>query len=364
MTDYVSGLQLAQGFYQKAVKPIIDRHFPNLSYSAALIGFGSDVLGYDTPMSRDHMWGPRLQLFLPPDLISDVRQPLDEAFRRELQVTFGGYPTNFDAPDEIGVRLLQPIDHGPVNHLIEITTIERYFYEQLGVNVYTQTLLSDWLAFQEHRLLSLTAGKVFHDHLGLEAIRARLAYYPHDLWLYLLAAQWKLIAQEEPFMGRTGDLGDELGSRVITGRLVERIMRLCFLMEKRYAPYSKWFGTAFKELKCYPAVGPLLENILHAANWRDREQWLTQVYQSVGSLQNALGVTPPVPVEVSSFHDRPFQVLHSERFAEALLAAIQDESVRRLPPFAGSVNQFLVESSDVLQNVKWCRRLRNLYSAG
>jgi hypothetical protein len=46
------------------VRPILEKHFPDLNYSAALIGHGSEVLGYDTPRSIDHHWGPQLQIFL------------------------------------------------------------------------------------------------------------------------------------------------------------------------------------------------------------------------------------------------------------------------------------------------------------
>ena len=69
--------------------------------------------------------------------------------------------------------------------------------------------------------LLITGGQVFHDGLGLENVRRRFAYYPQQVWLYLLAAQWSLIGQEEAFVGRTSSVGDELGSRLITGRQVE-----------------------------------------------------------------------------------------------------------------------------------------------
>src|SRR5919202_1893833 len=109
----------------------------------------------------------------------------------------------------------------------------------------------DWLTCSEHRLLACTSGKVFNDGLGeLGPIRERIAYYPHDVWLYILATQWSKIAQEEAFVGRAGDVGDESGSRVVAARLVQYLMRLCFLFERRYAPYSKWFGTAFSRLNC------------------------------------------------------------------------------------------------------------------
>ena len=64
MSAFLAGLELAREFYRGAVKPILDRPFPQLPHSAALIGSGSEVLGYDDPMSTDHHWGPRVMLFL------------------------------------------------------------------------------------------------------------------------------------------------------------------------------------------------------------------------------------------------------------------------------------------------------------
>ena len=49
-------------------------------------------------------------------------------------------------------------------------------------------------------------------------------------------------------MKRCGQCKDEIGSLLICARIAERLMCLCFLYEKRYAPYSKWFGTAFGQL--------------------------------------------------------------------------------------------------------------------
>ena len=34
--------------------------------------------------------------------------------------------------------------------------------------------------------------------------------------------------QEEPFVGRTAEVGDDLGSRVLAARLARDVMQLCF----------------------------------------------------------------------------------------------------------------------------------------
>jgi hypothetical protein len=262
------------------------------------------------------------------------------------------------------VRLLQAVTQGPVAHRVEVSTLDGFFHDYLGVDLSSGLSPAAWLTLPEHRLLAVTSGAVFQDSLtpvGLAAVRARFAYYPADLWLYLLAAQWMKISQDEPFVGRCGSVGDELGSRLVAARLAGALMRLCFLMEKRYAPYSKWFGTAFSRLACAAPFMPLFEQVLQADTWTARQQSLCQAYELAARMHNDLGITAPLPDRVSNFHGRPFPVIHGEVFAQAITSAIHDPQVQALPAFAGSVNQFL-DSVEVLDNLDLCRRLEGLFS--
>lgn len=61
---FIKGLQLSELFFEESVRPILVLHFPDLIYSAALPGRGSEVMGFETPQSMDHNWGPGLMLFL------------------------------------------------------------------------------------------------------------------------------------------------------------------------------------------------------------------------------------------------------------------------------------------------------------
>jgi hypothetical protein len=215
----------------------------------------------------------------------------------------------------------------------------------------------DWILLPQQRILEITSGPVFCDAPGeLGAIRALLRWYPDQVWLWLLACQWQRISQEEAFVGRTAEVGDELGSRIVAARLARDLMRLCFLLERRYTPYAKWLGAAFAALNAAAEVGPALRQTLGGPDYHGRELGLAQAYEAVAHRHNELGVTAPVDPATRPYHGRPFQVLHAERFVTACQEQIHDPDLRALP-LIGSVDQF-VDSTDLLSSSDRPRRLR------
>ncbi|HEX5439369.1 MAG TPA: DUF4037 domain-containing protein [Ktedonobacterales bacterium] len=362
MRQFMPGLELNRLFYAEVAQPLLAARFPDLIHSAGLLGYGSDVLGYDTAISTDHEWGPRLLIFLRDEEYPKLHQAIGETLSRELPPSFRGYPTNFSEPfgAGAGVRLLEPGEAGQIKHHISVMTVADLLEWELGVRSLDTITARDWLTFPEQKLLEVTAGAVYDDGLGqLEPLRQRLSYYPHDVWVYRLAAQWQRISQEEAFVGRCGDVGDDLGSRIVAARLVRDVMRLCFLLERRYVPYSKWFGTAFSRLACAGQPGPHLTASLAASNWQEREAHLADAYEAVASLQNALALTDPLDPTPRRYHDRPYRVIHAERFANALATTIQDEELRRIMEsvgLVGAVDQF-ADSTDILSHAGRSRRL-------
>jgi hypothetical protein len=353
MADFINGLTLNQLFYEEVVAPILKSHFSDLQYSAALIGWGSDVLGYDDAQSTDHNWGPRFQLFLDKQDEEKYHESIIAVFNEQLPSEFRSYPTAFPI-------VVNDVE-GSIKHNIDVETIRDYFGRYLGCDPYGEIQVTDWLTFPEHKLLAVTSGKIFHDGLGeLETIRRKFRYYPRDVWIYMLAAQWEKIFEEQVFVGRCGYVGDELGSMVIAARQVRDLMKLCFLMERKYAPYSKWFGTAFGRLDCAGELGPIFRQVLHAEDWRARQESLARAYEIVARMHNALQVTIPVKESTALYHGRPYLVVGDGRQIEELMKALTSAEVRNIKYLVGSLNQF-VDANDQLNNLSLCKKLKELY---
>ena len=338
--DFVSGIDLARMFYIEVVRPLIKGR----AHSAARLGSGSDVLGFDTPRSTDHGWGPQLQVFVAASEVDTVRRIIDSGLPEE----FHGWPARFGW-DEVAVQ-----------HHVNVVSLEKWLESHLGFDPQMDITVQNWLTTPQQLLLEVTAGAVFHDPNGdLKRVRSKLEWYPNDIWLWLLACQWRRIAQEEAFVGRTAEVGDELGSRILTARLVRDLMRLCFLIERRYAPYSKWLGSAFQNLRIAPGLVPYLDAALKATDYPARETGLCSAYEYIVRCYNQLNLTPPVDPEVRLFYKRPFRVLGGDRFAEVCLAAIHDEWLKG-QPLVGNIDQF-VDSTDVLSSAHRSRSLINIY---
>jgi hypothetical protein len=335
--EFMPGLAVSRRLHDEVVAKALS----GLRYAAGRVDGGSDLLGFDTARSMDHDWGPRLQVFVADRAdVPGVRAAVDAA----LPVTFHGIPT-------------RPWPNGGEQVGVTVYALDDYLADSLAVPDARHPTFEDWLALPTQRLAEFTGGAVFRDDLGgLTQARAALRWYPDDVWRYVLAAQWKRIDQEEPFVGRCGELGDDLGGRVVAARLARDLMRLFLLLERRYPPYSKWLGTAFSRLDAAPHHD--LAAALAAADWRERERHLVAAASAAGRRTNDIFGTAVDPAP-RRFHDRPIMVVGGARFAAALA-----DAGPRGRPLVGAVDQW-VDSTDVLSHVGRSRAAaRGLDGAG
>jgi len=360
---FIPGLELSRALYDEAVAPLLAKHYPGLVHSAGRLDSGSDVLGFDTERSMDHWWGPRVTIFLRDgDDTEELRAEITRMLGMELPFEIRGFPTHMQVENAAtNTVYFRQTNERPINHLCQISTTRQFTSAYLGINILDRPLLPrEWLVLAEQHLRTIRTGGVWHDGTGeLSQLRLLLHWYPDQVWRYLLKAQWRRISQEEAFPGRCAEVDDELGSRVVAARLVRELMHLAFLIEQEYMPYSKWLGTAFSRLACAAELQPVLLDILAATEYPRREQALSAAYEIVAQRFNALRLCDPVPDRTSPFWDRPFQVIHGDRFAAALDATLDDPDVKALPPYFGNTTQW-ADSTDVLWP-RWAPRLSGLY---
>ncbi|HEY9009805.1 MAG TPA: DUF4037 domain-containing protein [Devosia sp.] len=349
----MQGIELSRRFYADMVRPWLDEAAPGLPYAAALIGYGSELLGFDDEISKDHNWGPRVHIFLAEDRFEEEAHRLVTAFSAAVPTTYLGEPIGWRSrphPPAGGEGAVGAIEHG-----LEVHTVEATLQRMLGARSIDDLGPLQWLGIPEQALLAFTAGAVFHDDTGqLSRAREQLAYLPRDVWRYKIACQWRRIAEEQAFVGRAGQVGDDLGSRVVAGRLVRDIMRMGFLLERRYAPYAKWFGTAFAHLPIAASLTPLLTRAVAAAAWEERGEALAAAYLELAQQQAAIGLAS-FEAKVGPYHDRPFTTINADDAVAAVRATIEDPQLQALPVI-GSIDQ-ISDSTPVLVAPALCQRL-------
>jgi hypothetical protein len=279
-------------------------------------------------------------------------------------VTFLGWPTRIEL-DDPNTADADTQGRRPAALRIGLHALPAWIRTWLGIDSERELGWRAWLGIPEQALLEVTQGAVYRDDSGEpSALRRQLAYFPRDVWLHKLACQRVRIGQEQAFVGRCADVGDDIGSRITAARLARDVMRLGFLVERRHAPYPKWFGTAFARLSCAPQIEPLISTALTVNEGRHRETAIAEACRRAAELHVALGNpgalrprlmtyselnrrTGDPPARTAIAPERDFTVINAAELAEAVRTGIEDREIASLA-FTGGVDQFS-DSADVLE---------------
>jgi hypothetical protein len=197
---FVPGQELSRAFYEEVVRALLD-----VPHSAALLGTGSDVLGFDTVRSTDHGWGPRMHVFVERGGIERVRDMIDVGLPDE----FRDWPVRYGWDDV------------PVSSHVVVATLDDWLPAHLGFDPRQGTSTVEWLTVPQQVLLELTSGSVFHDGLGeLEAAREALAA--------VRAEAERDVERAEAALGEpgAGDAGELARREAIRDHAAERLAEL------------------------------------------------------------------------------------------------------------------------------------------
>jgi hypothetical protein len=291
-----TGLEISRAFIESTILPLLKRELPD-DYdrlAVAIVGTGSDVIGLDDTISRDHHWGPRANVMV----LDEDAERLGPRVREILRTKVPEHHEEF----EVHIDNLTGVCS---------TSVSKFFEYFLGTAALPQSEL-DWLSYCEVDLFHVTAGEIVYDGPGeLTRRRGAISYYPDNVWKKRIADWCMYVAgRDAPYnLHRVSKRGDEITSTTYLGLCVKRMMELCFALNRSYAPYTKWLNRSFRTLPKYvDDIAPLLDSLFrdntvenNAAEdgnkqWRGRVLTLVDISKHIARALADLGLTDP-PVD-------------------------------------------------------------------
>ncbi len=282
----MKGLEIAKAYWEGYGLPMLREGFPEVAgqVAAGLCGSGSECLGYDDEVSRDHDFEPGFCLFLPGEDRVDRRT----AFR--LERAYAALPRTF-----MGLTRSRMSPVGGERH--GVIRLADFLKEKTG-SPEGHLTVSDWLRVPEQSLLEVTGGAVWLDESGLlTAVRDRLGFLPEDIRLRKLSGELLIMNQSGQYnYRRCLDHGERGAALLAAGEFVRAALHALLLLEGRYMPYYKWAFRALRdcgEERCRQAE--TLEAILSGGADEDaaldREVQMAEIAQEVAEELQEKGLT-------------------------------------------------------------------------
>jgi hypothetical protein len=295
---FIPSLELSRMLFEEHIEPIIETHFPDLSFAAATFGMCSESFGLDDEISMDHMWGPRVTILLSNQDFNLFHDKLQSALRELLPSEFNGFKTTWMPP---GVDVISTKEK--ILYSVWTTTTSASLGFCGGLDALPLKDI-EWLKVSEQHLAEFTNGVVYRDDLGeFSGARELLRYYPDDVLKFLLTSEWNTIGGDWFPIGRIGTKGDRLGLHIQTAKITQHMMRIAFMVSRKYFTYKKWFGTQFKQLPIAEALEPVLLELVNESKWQKVEEIIGQAMIILLHFQNKLGISPPIKLHAEKATD-------------------------------------------------------------
>jgi hypothetical protein len=285
----INGLELSEKYFFECGLPMIKDAAPEIftRCAAGLAGPGSECLGFDDELSRDHDWGPGFCLWLTDEDFAEYGEVL--ARKYEL------LPKEFEG---LGPRTSSPGEE----FRIGVMSASSFFKRYSGTSEVPR-ILKEWMIPPENLGLC-TNGRVFHDPSGFfTGHRRRLTVeYPESLRIKRIAACALNAGQAGQYnLPRSLGRGESYAALHDLARFCDAVLKLVFLLNRSFPPYYKWLHRAASPL---PVLG-------------------SEVSELVGILSGRRGFESPVPVieefcrlVVFELEKQKLTVLHDNFLAE------------------------------------------------
>ena len=240
----MKGLELCREYFENYGRAMLEE-FPEIKdrIAVGLAGEGSECLGLDDELSRDHDFEPGFCLWLTKE---DER-----AYGFKLSRAYAKLPKEFKG---FRRQMMSPL--GGDRHGVLI--IDDFYNKFLG-SAHAPETVREWLYTPEHYFLTASDGEVWEDKLGVfSAVRETLLRgFPEDVRKKKLAARAAMMAQAGQYnFARCIDRKENGAAQFAVFDFVKNAIGTVYLLNNSYTPYYKW---AFRGMRDLPLLSSLEE---------------------------------------------------------------------------------------------------------
>ncbi len=269
----MQGLDISREFYLQYGVPMIDGLFSGVKdrIAAGLAGAGSECLGFDDEISRDHDFDAGFCLWI---TAKDY-----ESFGFRLERAYAKLPREF-----MGLKraLLSPVG----GNRRGVITVEDFYTRHLGAPTAPDST-ERWLYTPAPSLAAASSGEVFADKLGtFSAVReVLLAGYPEDIRRKKLAAHTVFMAQAGQYnYSRCLSRGESGAAQLAVFEFVKNTISAIYLLNNKYEPFYKWAYRGLAELSVLGGINDSLIALTELDNGKENAEIKKEVIEDISSL--------------------------------------------------------------------------------
>lgn len=234
----MNGLELSREFYEQFGKKMLEEQFPDKLHEIAvgLCGEGSECLGYDDEISRDHDFDAGFCLW--------ITKEAEREYGFKLERAYAKLPKEF-----MGVKRPTLSPAGGNRH--GVIVIDDFYTKLLGENSAPDSV-KRWLYTPSSSLRAAVSGEVFRDDLGkFSEIRNILKKgYPEDIRRKKIAAHAALCHQAGVYnYERLVKRGETGAAQLAVFEFVKHAISIIYLLNNEYEPFYKWVYRGMRDLK-------------------------------------------------------------------------------------------------------------------
>ena len=285
-------IDVSRSFFTEIVKPILQEKFPAETAVTAfgVFGYGSEVLGLDDELSRDHHWGLRVDALMPDEVFQHKREEILAVCAASMPESYRGY------------QLRSGHVTGPG---LAPESLPAFLRRTIGIE-HAARSYAEWLSMPEEDIMHVINGEVWHDPSGhFSAIRATLlGYYPEAVRRRRIAHWCRYFSGMGTYALKRALLRtDWVYATTCFSTALRLGIQLAFLLDRQYFPYDKWLMAFFRRLpRMYDRLHEIVEEAVALSTpWPRKLELLNQMADVLDTALVEDGVIAPHP----RFQDHP-----------------------------------------------------------